>query len=301
MAYAEHDGKKRQRGGSHRLTRRHPRIGSINTCAPKVGRASVRRALTGHPRTRGRAARPPRARGWRRVPSRPRDPRRRDRNPARVAPPDLRSRRAGGAERDFGVPQTRRCGRARRRPVPAGRDSRRHTEARSGRVETVERGPMTRTSHGRGLARSGAEALASTLPARSQHRPPATRAHAAAEAVLLLPLPVVGLEGALHSWPPRGNGVGGGRRLGRARRERTPSVRACRTASQRGAHLSAARRGATFRRAHRSGLGAVRFPAGAPGLHTGRSAQGGGLCRPRRSPQLWTYLWTTWTGQSSAG
>ena len=62
------------------------------------------------------------------------------------------------------------------------------------------RGP--RRSHGRGPARSGGETLAAPLTAGLQHRLTRPGLHPVPEAVLLLPLAVVGLECALHAWPP---------------------------------------------------------------------------------------------------
>src|SRR6478752_2511716 len=66
--------------------------------------------------------------------------------------------------------------------------------------------------HGRGRARSGGEALAAPGPPRLEHRATAASAHPEPETMGFLAFPVVGLERALHAWPPlRPRPEGGGR------------------------------------------------------------------------------------------
>ena len=110
-------------------------------------------------------------------------------------------------------PRCRPPGRSRTRP---GVGPRHRDRARCGPTTRPAgppgRGPARRRSHGRGSARSGGETLAAAGPARLEHRAAAAGAHPEPETVGFLALPVVGLERALHAWPPlRPRPEGGGR------------------------------------------------------------------------------------------
>jgi hypothetical protein len=189
-----------------------------------------------HSHARRRAARRPRA-GARGSPSSRRPDQHRTgtpRMPARTRTP--RSHRGDDVEPGCAALRNPCCEGSRSRPAaarPAHRGGTAETPAHGGAGAL---GPAHRRSHGREFARSGAQVLAAARSARSQHRSAATCAHAAAEAMLLLPLAIVGLEGALHQGlleaargrPREGPSAKGekSRVYGRASRSRNAEARA---------------------------------------------------------------------------
>ena len=64
-------------------------------------------------------------------------------------------------------------------------------------------GQTRRISHGCGRGESGRDTSAAATAARLQDRASGAILHPGTKPVLLLALPVVGLEGPLHAWPPR--------------------------------------------------------------------------------------------------
>ena len=88
--------------------------------------------------------------------------------------------------------------RSRRRPGADHRPGRRHGGRRGHRRDGPGRPRTRRRSHGRGCARSGREAGATPRATGLEHRAATPGAHAGPEPVLLLALPVVGLERPLH-------------------------------------------------------------------------------------------------------
>lgn len=209
--YSEHDGWKRHREGSLRLTTCQARTGTASTRAGMEGLG--RRSLTGPAPRVGAAGRQP---------GRPRSRRGRAGPPTRSAPPVLP--RTGTRRRLPGLSASRRPlhgvasaagSDPRLRPHRAPARTRRGAES-SGRPRRRSRRPSLdggaararepRTCHVVERARSGGQTLATAPTAGCQHRATAPCAHPHPEPVGLAPLPVVGLEGPLHAWPPRGGG-----------------------------------------------------------------------------------------------
>ena len=148
---------------------------------------------------------PPRGRGCSCGPPRVGPPRGRpNRGPSR--PRDPPGSPGGGGAAGSGRGPSRRGGRARRQPAADHRPGRRHGGRRGHRRDGSERLRTRRRSHGRGCARSGREAGATPRAAALEHRTATTGAHADTETVLLLALPVVGLEGPLHAGLVRSDG-----------------------------------------------------------------------------------------------
>lgn len=105
----------------------------------------------------------------------------------------------GGGAAGSGRGPSRRGGRARRRPAADHLPGRQPGGPRGHRRDGSGRPRTRRRSHGRGCARSGREAGATPRATGLEHRAATPGAHAGTEPVLLLALPVVGLERPLHA------------------------------------------------------------------------------------------------------
>ena len=175
---------------------RSRRSGRVGVALTALASRAACEELASHGARARRYGHGQRLRRRRRAGTRPARARRRASAAATAARRRRRRRlRAHRVARRRGRPRTRPAAAlARRRDVP-------QPERPAPRAGAPRRAP--RRSHGRGCARSGAEALAAALTPASEHRAAAAGAHPVAEAVLLLPLAVVGLERALHAWPPR--------------------------------------------------------------------------------------------------
>ena len=146
-------------------------------------------------------------------PHRQRPKRRRDLQPPHGR--DIRARiRAGGSAcelptvagvaLDFVPARLPRSARPRNRSEADRRaDPGLRSSSRGFRTAGDARVPACETNFAHGRARSGREVGAALAAPTRQHRPTAAGPHAETKAVLLLPLPVVGLVRPLHAWPPR--------------------------------------------------------------------------------------------------